>query len=146
MGFYAINGKGIELDVAPTVIDGRTLVPVRFIAEATGSVVIWLEDTQEVIIKYNADWGDSIYIKTVEEQLLCNETGVYAELINIADERIEEANIIVEYIDYSGEVMGSETLVIATSLEKGEGKGLYSNVFISSEYISRINFRIVSIK
>ena len=40
----------IELDVAPQVIDGRTLVPARFIAEALGAKVEWDESTQTVNI------------------------------------------------------------------------------------------------
>lgn len=44
------NGQIIELDVAATVIDGRTLVPVRFIAESLGAEVEWDGDTRTVIV------------------------------------------------------------------------------------------------
>ncbi len=37
-------------DVTPVVIDGRTLVPVRVIAEGFGYDVAWVEDTQTVIL------------------------------------------------------------------------------------------------
>jgi len=36
-----INGKTVELDVAPEVRDGRTLVPVRTIFESMGMIVFW---------------------------------------------------------------------------------------------------------
>ncbi len=44
------NGNPITLDVAPQIIGGRTLVPVRAIAEAFNCKVEWNNDTQTVII------------------------------------------------------------------------------------------------
>ena len=45
-----INGVEITLDSAAFVENGRTYTPVRFIAEALGSVVSWDNDTQTVIM------------------------------------------------------------------------------------------------
>lgn len=45
-----INGETKTLDVPPMVIDDRTLVPVRFVAEAFGANVDWDEATQTVVI------------------------------------------------------------------------------------------------
>ena len=45
------NANISPLDVPPTIIDNRTLVPVRFFAEFFGSVVDWDQDTQTVIIE-----------------------------------------------------------------------------------------------
>ena len=49
-----ISGETKELDVPPLVIDGRTLVPIRFVAEAFGANVNWDEGTRTVII--NIKW------------------------------------------------------------------------------------------
>ena len=46
-----INGETKTLDVPPMVIDDRTLIPVRFVAEAFGANVDWNEATQTVIIR-----------------------------------------------------------------------------------------------
>jgi hypothetical protein len=35
------NGAQITLDAAPTIVNGRTLVPVRFVGEALGAQVSW---------------------------------------------------------------------------------------------------------
>ncbi len=43
--------KRTELDVAPFIQDGRTLVPVRAISEALGAEVGWDNDTRTVTIK-----------------------------------------------------------------------------------------------
>jgi len=46
------NGVTIELDVPPKVVEGRTLVPVRFVSEAMGANVRWDAEKNEVIIAY----------------------------------------------------------------------------------------------
>lgn len=45
-----VNGSAVTLDSAPTIIDDRTLVPVRAIAEAFGSKVDWDGTTKTVTI------------------------------------------------------------------------------------------------
>ena len=42
--------KNIEFDVTPTIVDGRTLVPVRFIAESLDKTVGWDSDNRTVVI------------------------------------------------------------------------------------------------
>lgn len=44
------NGKSIDLDVSAKIVNGRTLVPVRFVSEALGCNVEWAAETQTVII------------------------------------------------------------------------------------------------
>jgi len=45
-----VNGKEIKSDVPAQIIDGRTMVPVRFVAEELGSDVEWDADNSSVII------------------------------------------------------------------------------------------------
>jgi uncharacterized protein YkwD len=45
-----VNGMTVSLDVPATVVNGRTLVPVRFIAESTGAAVEWDEAARTVRI------------------------------------------------------------------------------------------------
>lgn len=47
-----VNGKAKEMDVAPQIINGRTMVPLRFVTEALGAAVDWNADTKTVTIKY----------------------------------------------------------------------------------------------
>ena len=44
------ENKNIEIDVAPQIVDDRTLVPVRAISEALGCTVGWDGDTRTVTI------------------------------------------------------------------------------------------------
>jgi hypothetical protein len=47
----SINGKEVTLDVPPTVIKNRTLVPIRFISEALGATVDWDAATRTITIR-----------------------------------------------------------------------------------------------
>ncbi|MBQ1220483.1 MAG: copper amine oxidase N-terminal domain-containing protein, partial [Peptococcaceae bacterium] len=38
-------------DAAPMIMNGRTYVPVRYIAEAVGAQVEWIEASQQIVIK-----------------------------------------------------------------------------------------------
>ncbi len=44
-----LNGKQLEFDVEPTIINSRTMVPMRVIFEALGAEVSWDGDTQTAI-------------------------------------------------------------------------------------------------
>ncbi len=50
----------VFLDVEPQIINGSTMVPVRFIGESSGADVSWLESTKTVVIKNTGDryFGD----------------------------------------------------------------------------------------
>ncbi|MBT9152683.1 MAG: Oligopeptide-binding protein AppA [Firmicutes bacterium] len=45
-----VNGPAVTLDVAPQVINGRTMVPLRFIAESMGANVEWVAATNTVSV------------------------------------------------------------------------------------------------
>ena len=45
-----IDGKTVSNDVAPKIVNDRTMLPIRFIAEALGAKVDWIEESQTVKI------------------------------------------------------------------------------------------------
>ncbi len=49
----SVNGNHFTMDVAPFTIAGRTLVPLRFVAQALGAGVNWDANTSTVYIKTN---------------------------------------------------------------------------------------------
>ena len=51
--FLDINGETAELDTAAVLIDNRTYLPIRPIAEALGYQVKWEADEKTVIIDQN---------------------------------------------------------------------------------------------
>lgn len=50
--FYTFwrNGEAIQMDVAPAIRDGRTLVPLRAVTEASGCEVQWNQTTRTIYI------------------------------------------------------------------------------------------------
>lgn len=50
----------ISMDVAPVIVDGRTVVPVRFVAESTGLKVGWDSLTRDVIIVDTDAWRTQV--------------------------------------------------------------------------------------
>jgi peptide/nickel transport system substrate-binding protein len=47
-----VNGPPRQLDVAPVAVDGRTMVPLRFVAEALGAEVAWVDATRTVTVQH----------------------------------------------------------------------------------------------
>ena len=45
-----VNGNPVRLDVPARIVDGRTLVPIRFVAETFGCDVSWKQETKKVTI------------------------------------------------------------------------------------------------
>ena len=57
-----LNGAEKALDVAPTIINDRTMLPIRFIAESFVYTVMWNQDSQTVTI-INADNIENVFAK-----------------------------------------------------------------------------------
>jgi len=67
-----INNKEIKMDTPAKVVNGRTLVPIRFISEATGAKVVWdgqqrtinitsaPEKTELTLSMRDHQWNDSV--------------------------------------------------------------------------------------
>jgi methionine-rich copper-binding protein CopC len=55
----SVNGQPLTMDVAPFTVAGRTLVPLRFVAQALGATVNWNSNTSTVAI--NTGGGNVSY-------------------------------------------------------------------------------------
>jgi hypothetical protein len=45
-----VNGEPREVDVAPYIKEGRTMLPARWVAEPLGATVEWNNDTKQATI------------------------------------------------------------------------------------------------
>ncbi len=52
-----VDGRVVTLDVPPTIMNGSTMVPLRFISESLGATVDWREYDQTVLINSGAGMG-----------------------------------------------------------------------------------------
>ncbi|HOC52448.1 MAG TPA: stalk domain-containing protein [Caldisericia bacterium] len=50
-----VNGTSKELDVPPMILNGRTMLPLRFVTEELGCAVDWNGDTKTVTITYKQE-------------------------------------------------------------------------------------------
>ncbi|MBC7339293.1 MAG: copper amine oxidase N-terminal domain-containing protein [Firmicutes bacterium] len=50
-----VNGREIQLDVPPQLVNGRVMVPMRWVAEALGAGVEWDEMAQAVRVTTKAE-------------------------------------------------------------------------------------------
>jgi len=62
-----VNNAPIALSVPPVVIGGRTMVPVRFIAESLGATVTWDEQTRTVTVQ--TDDAPVLTVRTIPAQV-----------------------------------------------------------------------------
>jgi hypothetical protein len=52
-----VNDEQVSLAVAPMIVNGRTLVPVRFVSENLGSKVDWDGKLQRITITFPSPLG-----------------------------------------------------------------------------------------
>ena len=95
------DGKEIAIDVAPLIKDNRTMVPVRFVSEALGGEVIWIDDGNGYQIAY------VIYNENLLE-LPINEKMIY---INGEEKAL----------DVPSQVIGERTMVPLRAIVEGLG-------------------------
>lgn len=97
----SLNGKRQTLDVAPTVINGRTMLPVRFVAEGFNLGVAWESNTQTVSIIRNS-FDDAEYQALVK--ILPEYSGKAYTQINNNKPFFKDYEIINGSFEYYGDL------------------------------------------
>jgi hypothetical protein len=49
-----VNSFAQEMDIAPQIINERTVLPIRFVSEALGCAIEWIGSTRQVVIVFNS--------------------------------------------------------------------------------------------
>ncbi|MFV0516543.1 MAG: copper amine oxidase N-terminal domain-containing protein [Aminipila sp.] len=47
-----VNGKDVNIDVAPIIVNDRTMLPIRYVTESFGGEVEWFDSIQAIAITY----------------------------------------------------------------------------------------------
>lgn len=110
-----INGVAKTLDVPPMIVDGRTLVPARFVAESFGANVDWVDSTQTVVIltKWNGVGVAPCYSTDPDVPDFGKILGVKVNYSNIDSDG--------SLYDYSLETLTSDDTKKYTAILKQEG-------------------------
>ena len=108
---YTLNGTTNSLDVPVTIVNGRTLVPLRVISESLGAGVLWANNTVYVSssgkILVQVDVGDGYVLNlrsgpgTEYANIGTVQNGVFLEVIDVAANgwyKIKTANSEGAYI------------------------------------------------
>lgn len=66
-----INGAFKENDVAPKIVNGRTMLPIRFLAENLGASVTWYPETSSIFL-YDLSQDKSISLDIGSDTMLIN--------------------------------------------------------------------------
>ncbi len=131
-----VDGKTLELDVPAKIVNGRTVIPLRFIGQSLDTTVEWIPEGQIIVISSNADhsrpaidstdftvkynngsiklgdWDDKINIEEIFGEPLSEETeqlGPNADTFN---------GTYVKELKYDG-------LVLSMNSPKDNGKTFY---------------------
>jgi hypothetical protein len=128
------------LDVAPQIINSRTLVPVRFVGEAAGADVYWNQDTKTVDINSNSDRYFGEMYDTITDGMSVLHLGYMSKLTNFqdgfgmcvfGDGDVYTGNFVHGIIQGYGSYVHSDKTVYMGNFTKGlpEGSGtlMYSN-------------------
>ena len=121
-----VNGESITFDVAPQLVDSRTLVPARAVAESLKAKVDWDGETKTVIIKYKTLQNEDANMKVNEiwkiedkEEFVIEMDQYIAEKCNYGD-KIENLN------------EEQRVFYITQSLEMEVNNGGFSQYFFNS--------------
>jgi len=50
-----VNGNAVQIDQPPVIVNGRTMVPIRFISESLGASVDWNSETKTITITFKPE-------------------------------------------------------------------------------------------
>lgn len=106
-----VNGEEIELLKAPEVIQGNTMVPIRFISESTGALVAWNPYHPEVII-YTDEFMELHGVTRVQVSEAITEA---IEQIRLEVEEREAGNTPIEPVPVPDQPAGDGKYVPANS-------------------------------
>ena len=101
-----LDGKEIEFDVSPQIIDGRTMVPLRKIFEEIGANVKWDSDTQTVSARKSS--------KTVTLSINSNELTVDTGKTNDSG----NSDVQTVTLDVPAQIVSGRTLVPARAISE----------------------------
>ena len=99
--YIYVDNSRVETDTAPVIKNDRTLVPIRFIAEALGARVYWTEENQSVLIM-----GDYDY-QNISLNIGSDEMNVHGD---------------VTTLDVAPEIMNERTMVPLRAISEAFGK------------------------
>ena len=131
-----IDGEGLNLDVAPQIIDGRVMVPIRGVLENLGALVKWDDETQTVSARKSSktisleigsndvtlDKGETNDDGSAKTETI--QTDVAAQLVS--DRTLVPLRVISEAMGYSVD-WNDETYTVSITTDNDEDESWKDN-------------------
>lgn len=140
IGVY-VNDNMIEFDVEPQIINNRTMIPFRYVANAFGADVNYIENGDKKIVTAALD-GKTIYLTIGSSSVIVEENGVQSEIISdVAPVIVPGGRTVVPVrliaetfghaVGWNGEAKQVVILTTDSLVEKysASGKGIYNSLF-----------------
>ncbi|KAF1083864.1 Primary amine oxidase precursor [Sporotomaculum syntrophicum] len=132
IGSYAalVNGQPLTLLVPGKIINGNTMVPLRFVSESLGANVNWDSSTQKISISYSEPVITNNYVAPAPDVVKSNDVLTWSDGTKYEGQTINgEANGM-------GKITLPNGTTFAGNFEKGELNGQGSAIFSSGEIYS----------
>ena len=123
------NGEETQLDTAPVIINERTMLPIRFVAESFGYTTDWDADTKSISVYGGEDSGEDI--EDIEVNLPDGE--VYTDI-----------NGGSYTVSYSQDAEGNEVAALTVKDKDGKVSAAYTSSGASEEvYLDKNGNRLI---
>ncbi len=107
------NNNAVEIDTVPVIVNNRTMLPARFIAESFGYSVGWDSETKTITITSNAQETTETATETTTEAVTKGESEDTADM----------GNVLVAYFSNTG-----NTESVANTIAQATGGDIYEIV------------------
>jgi hypothetical protein len=129
-----VNGFRRSLDVPAEIINGRTFVPLRFVAENSGGQVNWNGETRTVYITYafnEYNLGETVYFEDLEFSLESVEIAKEGGVITVRGKSNQPDKImIIEAYDRSKRIVSG----VSSKVKEGDEREFEAVVFASYDF------------
>lgn len=109
-----LDGTDVKFDVAPRIINNRTMVPLRAISEAIGATVLWNGDDRSILLNR----GDMVAMLQIDnEKLFKNDETISLDSppVIVSDRTLVPVRAICETFGFDVEWNADERIVVLTS-------------------------------
>ncbi len=134
-----LDGRDVYTDVAPQIINGRTFVPVKFIAEALGIDVKWDDNTRSVILTSPENLPP---FSVVSYNKVDNEYGfaLLGEVKNNSGKTFRDVELKAEVLDAEGNVVEKLSTSLPPGITGGETAYFKLRAYSGNRLFNSVNF------
>lgn len=127
-----VNGERTEMNIAPVTLNGRTLLPVRFIAQNLGAKITWDKQSQIIMVYYGGAQVKETDFFTYDYKITLLDAQQKQEdkrqSLDQAIKRIQEEHNKIKYNDTDPLDYGGKTIQVGDTVGLGTFSGIVKEV------------------